>query len=153
MGFDPNANTLYLRVVSTHISRWELTQTLAQTGGFRSLSLSEALKNQGFVRYAWVSYESQENADKAKLWMADKILGREGEPRYRFGPMTSTSARKPVRVAPALTHGRLLHDVNQSRQLLQILDLQKGILVYIYTHIYIYIYIIEQSTMELYRRK
>jgi hypothetical protein len=60
-GFDPNKNTLYLKLIPKHISRWELLDVVYPTPGFLGLSMSEPLKTQDFVRYAWVTYDSQEN--------------------------------------------------------------------------------------------
>lgn len=65
-GFDPNSMTLYLRQVPVNVSRWELLEIVRETNGFVSLSMSEPLKQQDFERYAWISYDSDENCHKAK---------------------------------------------------------------------------------------
>jgi len=65
-GFDANSMTLYLKSVPVNISRWELLDAVRETKGFISLSMSEPLKAQEFERYAWISYDSDENCNKAK---------------------------------------------------------------------------------------
>lgn len=65
-GFDANSRTLYLKQIPVRISRWELLDKVRQTKGFVSFSMSEPLKTQDFERYAWVSYDSEENCRRAK---------------------------------------------------------------------------------------
>jgi hypothetical protein len=58
--------TLYLKSIPVNISRWDLLEIVRQSPGFVSLSMSEPLKSHNFVRYAWVSYDSNENCRKSK---------------------------------------------------------------------------------------
>lgn len=58
--------TLYLKSVPVNVSRWELLDVVRKTPGFVSLSMSEPLKLQDYERYAWISYDSDENCMKAK---------------------------------------------------------------------------------------
>lgn len=43
-----------------------MLNTVRNTPGFVSFSMSEPLKTQNFVRYAWVSFESEDACRKAK---------------------------------------------------------------------------------------
>lgn len=65
-GFDANSLTLYLKQIPINISRWELLDKVKNINGFVSFSMSEPLKTYNFVRYAWVSFDSEENCKKAK---------------------------------------------------------------------------------------
>ncbi|MFS8160590.1 MAG: RNA recognition motif domain-containing protein [Candidatus Roizmanbacteria bacterium] len=55
-----------MKQIPVSISRWDLLNTVRNTPGFVSFSMSEPLKTQNFVRYAWVSFESEEACRKAK---------------------------------------------------------------------------------------
>ena len=63
--FDANASTLYLKMVPAHVSRRELLEVAKTTPGFVSLSLSEPLRTQHFVRYAWISYDDETHCKMA----------------------------------------------------------------------------------------
>lgn len=70
-GFDANAKTLYLKQIPVNISRWALLDEVKNTPGFVSLSMSEPLKSYDFERYAWVTYDSEENCRQAKNILED----------------------------------------------------------------------------------
>ncbi len=93
-GFDPNSVTLYLKALPVNISRWDVLSEVKHTPGFLSLSLSEPLKTQDFVRYAWVSYDSEENCAKSRLLLENTVIGS-----FKLAPIKSQSAKKPVRVS------------------------------------------------------
>lgn len=59
--------TLYLKMIPVSISRWEILEIVKNTPGFVAFSMSEPLRTQGFVRYAWVSYDNEENCHKSKI--------------------------------------------------------------------------------------
>jgi hypothetical protein len=65
-GFDANSMTLYLKNIPIFVSRWDLIEQIKETKGFVSLSMSEPLKAQEFERYAWITYDSDENCQVAK---------------------------------------------------------------------------------------
>lgn len=92
------------------------------TPGFVSLSLSEPLKNQDFVRYAWVSYDTEDNCAKSQLLLENTIIRN-----FRLAPIKSQSAKKLVRITPPLVVGRELVDLELSRKLIKLLDEEKGI--------------------------
>lgn len=48
------------------MSRWDILNVVRSTPGFVSFSMSEPLKTYNFVRYGWVSYDSEENCRAAK---------------------------------------------------------------------------------------
>jgi hypothetical protein len=65
--------TLYLKSIPCGISRWDILNFVRDTPGFVALSMSEPLRLQNFIRYAWVSYDSEENCSKGKE-MLDKVV-------------------------------------------------------------------------------
>eukprot|EP00826_Nyctotherus_ovalis_P026192 TRINITY_DN2045_c0_g4_i2.p2 TRINITY_DN2045_c0_g4~~TRINITY_DN2045_c0_g4_i2.p2 ORF type:complete len:260 (+),score=64.33 TRINITY_DN2045_c0_g4_i2:646-1425(+) len=121
-GFDPNSVTLYLKAIPVKISRWEVLDTVKHTPGFVSLSLSEPLKSQEFVRYAWVSYDSEDNCAKGKLLLEDAKINS-----FRLAPIKSQSIKKPARITPPLAEGREKVDLELSRKLIALLDEEKEI--------------------------
>lgn len=121
-GFDPNSVTLYLKAIPVKISRWEVLEKVKHTPGFVSLSLSEPLKSQEFVRYAWVSYDSEDNCAKAKLLLEDAKINS-----FRLAPIKSQSAKKTARITPPLVEGREKIDLELSRKLIELLDVEKEI--------------------------
>eukprot|EP00829_Urostomides_striatus_P001515 TRINITY_DN11692_c0_g1_i1.p1 TRINITY_DN11692_c0_g1~~TRINITY_DN11692_c0_g1_i1.p1 ORF type:complete len:316 (+),score=78.96 TRINITY_DN11692_c0_g1_i1:61-1008(+) len=121
-GFDQNSLTLFLKALPVTISRWEVLNVVKSTPGFVSLSLSDPLKTQNFVRYAWVSFDSEENCAKSKILLENASIGN-----FRLGPIKSQSAKKPIKITPPLTEGRELIDLDLTRQLIQLLDEEKQI--------------------------
>lgn len=121
-GFDPNCVTLYLKAIPVTISRWDVLNEVKHTPGFVSLSLSEPLKTQDFVRYAWVSYDSEENCSKSRLLLENTAIGN-----FKLAPIKSQSARKPAKITPPLSAGREKIDLEQSRKLIELLDEERQI--------------------------
>lgn len=83
-GFDANAMTLYLKQIPVSISRWALLDEIKNTQGFVSFSMSEPLKSFEFERYAWVTYNSEENCRAAKSILEDVRIGE-----FRLNPVKS----------------------------------------------------------------
>jgi hypothetical protein len=81
------------------ISRWDVLNEVKHTPGFVSLSLSEPLKTQDFIRYAWVSYDSEENCAKSKIALENASIGS-----FKLAPIKSQSAKKPSKVFSILKH-------------------------------------------------
>jgi hypothetical protein len=92
-GFDANSTTLYLRTLPVTVSRWDVLNVVKSTPGFVSLSLSEPLKTQDFVRYAWVSYDNEDNCSKSQLLLDNVSIGD-----FKLSPRKSQVAKKPPRV-------------------------------------------------------
>jgi hypothetical protein len=67
--------TLYLKLIPVNVARWELLEIVKETPGFVAFSMSEPLKTQNFVRYAWVSYDSEENCKKSKGLLENVSIG------------------------------------------------------------------------------
>lgn len=102
-GFDANKATLYLKLIPTHISRWELLDAVKPTPGFMGLSMSEPLKTQEFVRYAWVTYDTDENCKKSKA-----ILEKVSLSNFDLSPVISQSTtHKRIKVTPLLNKGKV----------------------------------------------
>ena len=59
-----NKTTLYLKFIPIHISRINLIDAVKPTPRFLSLSMSELLKTQDFIRYWWITYDTDENLPK-----------------------------------------------------------------------------------------
>jgi len=111
-----------LKAIPVKISRWDVLDKVKHTPGFVSLSLSEPLKTQEFVRYAWVSYDSEENCAKAKLLLEDAKINN-----FRLAPIKSQSVKKSARITPPLIEGREKVDLELSRKLIELLDIEKEI--------------------------
>lgn len=121
-GFDQNSMTLFLKALPVNISRWEVLNIVKTTPGFVSFSLSDPLKTQNFVRYAWVSFDSEENCTKSKILLENASIGS-----FRLGPIKSQSSKKPIKITPPLPEGRELIDLELSKQLILLLDEEKQI--------------------------
>lgn len=117
-GFDANKHTLFLKQIPINVSRWDLLDTIKSTSGFIALSMSEPLRSQDFVRYAWVTYDSDENVDKSKA-ILEKLYSN---------PVKSVStSHKSVKVTPFLSSGSVSRDRILSKKLIQVLDESKGV--------------------------
>ena len=92
-GFDPNSLTLFIKAIPKHISRWDLADALRKIPGFLSLSLSEPLKSQDFIRFGWILFDSEENCNKAFELLNTLIIKG-----YAFNIVKSKSQRKPIKV-------------------------------------------------------
>ena len=92
-GFDANSMTIYLRTIPVSISRWDLLNVVKKTDGFVSLSLSEPLKNQSFVRYGWISYKDEESCTASKLILDNTTIND-----FCLAPVHSHSATKQFKV-------------------------------------------------------
>ena len=117
-GFDANKNTLFLKQIPVKVSRWDLLDTIKSTPGFISLSMSEPLRSQDFVRYAWVTYDSDENLEKSKTILE----------KFYSNPVKSVSTtQKSVKVTPFLSKGSITRDCALSKKLIEVLDQAKEI--------------------------
>ena len=78
-GFDPNFMTLFIKSVAKNISRWEIKQVyyyikvLEKLPGFKSLSLSEPLRSNEYLRFGWILFDSEENSKIAVIIIFYKI--------------------------------------------------------------------------------
>lgn len=105
------------------ISRWDILNHVRQIPGFLSLSMSEPLKSQNFVRYAWVSFENEEYCRRAK-----EIMDQISLKNYNLNPVKSVSQRKGVKVTPPLSEGAEERDLKLTENLIRnVLDPEKGI--------------------------
>jgi hypothetical protein len=115
--------TLYLKSIPVNISRWDLLEVVRNTPGFTSLSMSEPLKSHNFVRYAWVSYDSNENCRKAKEILDGKMLND-----FCITPIKSQVQRKPIRITPPLPDDCIENDLDLCKKLIfNVFDPQKKI--------------------------
>ena len=64
-GFDPDKLTLFLHQVPRNVSYSKILEIVRKLPGFISMSLSEPIRNQNYVRYCWVTFDSEENCDQA----------------------------------------------------------------------------------------
>jgi len=62
-GFDANCMTLFIKSIPKNISRWDIQDAIKNLPGYLSLSLSEPLRSQNFVRCAF-----------SHLWFLSSIL-------------------------------------------------------------------------------
>jgi len=122
-GFDANKTTLYLKLIPIHISRWDLLDAVKPTPGFLGLSMSEPLKTQEFVRYAWVTYDTDENCQRSKT-----ILEKVSLKNFDLNPVISISTtRKKVKVTPLLNKSCIGRDKQISKNLIEVFDKQRMI--------------------------
>lgn len=116
------------------------------TKGFVAFSMSEPLKNQDYERYAWVSYDSEENCRRAKDQLqgqrvpavaAPSHSGRGGGDRdggahsssysdFTLQPVKSQTQRKPIRITPPLPEDSIERDFALCKKLIsQVFDPEK----------------------------
>ena len=123
-GFDPDKMTLFLHQIPKNISRCEILDILKKLSGFISMSMSEPIKNQDFVRYCWVTFDSEENTETAYESLNNLIIEKD----YKLNPIKSKSTtNKKIRVTPPLFDERLLEDLDLSRSIISILDKEKSL--------------------------
>lgn len=121
-GFDANAKTLYLKQIPVRVGRLELLNEVKNSKGFASFSMSDPLKAQDFERYAWVSYETEEDCAKAR----DQLDGLKIKD-FKLYPIRSQTQRKPIRITPPLPDN-IDNDFKLCKQLIQkVFDVEKGI--------------------------
>jgi hypothetical protein len=123
-GFDPDKLTLFLHQVPRNLSSSKIMEIVKKVPGFVSLSLSEPIRNQGYVRYCWVTFDSEENCEQA----FDSLNEYKINSDYKIVPLKSKSSSvKRVRITPAYFDERIGEDLEYTKQLINILDKDKGI--------------------------
>lgn len=123
-GFDPNSMTLFLKTIPVNISRWDLLNVVKTSPGFVSLSMSEPLKSQGYCRFAWVLYDSEEHCNESLVLLANKTVS----PEFKLSPVRSqSSSRKDIKVQPAQSWEALTVDWMNTSRLITHLDREKGV--------------------------
>eukprot|EP01017_Pseudomicrothorax_dubius_P008839 TRINITY_DN12928_c0_g1_i4.p1 TRINITY_DN12928_c0_g1~~TRINITY_DN12928_c0_g1_i4.p1 ORF type:complete len:578 (-),score=139.92 TRINITY_DN12928_c0_g1_i4:135-1868(-) len=121
-GFDPNSMTLFIRTIPKNISRWDLEAALAKVPGFVSLSLSEPLKTQDYIRFGWILFDSEDKCAKAQAILVNFTIKD-----FLFTIVRSKSSRRPLKVVPNVSRERNETDLVLSRRLIEVLDREKGI--------------------------
>jgi hypothetical protein len=86
-----------------------------------TLSLSEPLKSQNFIRFGWVLFESEAACDKA-LEAVNK-----GPNKYNLSITKSKAGKKFIKVLPKFDESKLQCHLNLSQQLIACLDNERGI--------------------------
>ena len=123
-GFDPDKMTLFLHQIPKKISRCEILNVIKKLQGFISMSMSEPIKNQDFVRYCWVTFDSEENTETAYDSLNNLVIDKD----YKVNPIKSKSTTiKKIRVTPPLFDERISEDLDLSRNIISILDKEKGL--------------------------
>ena len=123
-GFDPNSMTLFLKTIPVSISRWDLLNVIKASAGFVSLSMSEPLKCQGYSRFAWVLYDSEEHCNESLDWLMNKQVTSE----FRLSPVRSqSSCRKDPKLMPPQSLESLIIDWKQTSRLITVIDREKDI--------------------------
>jgi len=84
-GFDPNLLTLFLKNIPVNISRWDILNLVKTSPGFVSLSMSEPLKSQGFSRFSWVLYDTEQHCNDS----LELLTGRVVTPDFKLYPIKS----------------------------------------------------------------
>ena len=56
-GFDSNQQTLFIKNLPKNCPRKELEDAFKEMPGFTTISLSEPLKTQEFVRFGWIIFK------------------------------------------------------------------------------------------------
>jgi len=123
-GFDANSMTLYLKNIPIDVSRWDLLEQIKDTKGFVSLSMSEPLKAQEFERYAWITYDSDENCQNAKEVLETKRTNL----NFRLNPIQSRGTRKNLNFTPEISESSIKTDLDQCQKLIsEVMDPEKNI--------------------------
>lgn len=128
-GYDANSMTLYLKYIPKNVSRSQLLEVIrSNTEGFVSLSMSEPLKTQGFERYAWISYDSDENCRKAKENLEQAVVTRENDESFRLSPNLNSAHRKNIMITPELPDDCIARDLDICQKLIsEVFDPEKEI--------------------------
>ena len=117
--------TLNLKAIPKNVSKWELLDLVKETRGFISLSLSDPLRTQDFERYAWVSYDSEENCKLAKEFLDNKTI-HDGQ--ARLNPILNSGYRSKVLITPELPEDSNERDLAICKKLIQeVFDQEKEI--------------------------
>ena len=87
--------------------------------------MSEPLKSLNFIRYGWISYDSEENCKEALLALENlQIPGT----NFILNPVRSSTQRKPIRVTPPLAEDCIERDLELCRKLVEdVFDKEKNI--------------------------
>jgi len=110
-----------------NISRWQILDIVKNLPGAVSMSLSEPIKNQNYVRYCWVTFSSEESCEKAYENLSDVRINNE----YRLSPIKSKSTTlKRIRITAPLFDERLIEDLEFSKLLIHIMDKEKYVEVF-----------------------
>lgn len=89
------------------------------------MTLSEPMKNQNYVRYCWVTLNSEEACNEAFNALANLQIGD-----FKLPLVKSKSAGvKKILVTPPLFEERHSEDLNLSFELIQKLDKEKNVKV------------------------
>jgi hypothetical protein len=79
---------------------------------------------QQYHRYCWVTFDSEENCEKAYESLNDYKISSD----YKMSPIKSKSSTlKKIRVTPSLFEERIIEDLEFSKQLVTVLDKDKNI--------------------------
>ena len=118
-GYDANSMTLYLRSIPRNLGRQQLANLIRDhTQGFVSLSMSEPLKMQNFERYAWISFDSDENCRKAKESLEKISIELKSREPFRLTPVQNSAHRKNIMITPELPDDSIERDLNLCKRLI-----------------------------------
>ena len=99
-----------------------MEEELSKFTGFVSLSLSEPLKSQEFIRLGWILFDTEDHCNKAYELLNNLVIKN-----YQFQIVKSKSQKKPIKVCTLLTKKKNDENIELSRQLIQVLDAEKKI--------------------------
>ena len=98
------------------------------TQGFVSLSMSEPLKTQNFERYAWVSFDSDENCRRAKDSLEKLTISTSSRDSFRLTPVQNSAHRKNIMITPELADDSIERDLDLCKRLVsEVFDPEKEI--------------------------
>jgi hypothetical protein len=132
-GFDPDKSTLFMHQIPRFISRFDILKELKHLKGFINMTVSEPMKNQNYVRYCWVSFNSEENCNSAFNALSDLHIGEFNLPLVK----SKSVGVKKIMVTPPLFEEREIEDLEISFKLIQKFNKEKGIEVIIYCFNYL----------------
>ena len=94
--FDSNNNTLFINQLPKNASRLDILNVAKKIPGFFLMSVSEALKSRDFNRFCWLTFDTNENCDKAINYLKDyKIKGE-----FKLNPIKSqTKSNDKIRIS------------------------------------------------------
>jgi len=79
--------------------------------------MSEPLKTQNFERYAWISFDSDENCRRAKESLEKVTLETRSRDSFRLTPVQNSAHRKNIMITPELSDDSIERDLELCKRL------------------------------------
>jgi len=116
-------NVIFVKAVASHIGRDDLLSVFEPLEGFIRLTISEPLRQKNFLRYAWATFASKEQASKA----LGELSGKKIHDFELQMSINKPSASQRIHVAPPIASedSRISKDLKSAAELCRQLDKEK----------------------------